>query len=305
MGKAGDTILFMGGKVYAGKLQPRTGITYNGNGAILTDIVYCYHVSNVVLWQFVITDPTMNPLDHGQLAKIEDGIVLDGCTNCTVRNCDISLVGVGVDILSDGNKVINCTIHNLRMVVNDNTNPYNDYGANGIVISSNGNTITGCKIYDCYAPSYDYGTDGGAIEFYGTTNNNVVTNDSCINNCGFIEFGSSGTGTSNNDSIANNFLQNNNRIFWVNNSGQFTIKVSGLKFWNNTVVENLAQAWNEKYLIGCATSSTTIIMDLQRNILYYTIPTQLSRGVAFTHSNNFGLDVLTLSTDYKLQIGKK
>jgi parallel beta-helix repeat protein len=284
--KFGDSVFFTKGKIYTGELKPKSYTYYSGS--VLQGDIYCYQVTNVTMNGFQITGS-------------DYGITLDQSTGCTILNCEILKCGIGIAIQANNNIISNCYIHDLRMVRNDSL-PNNDYGANGIVVSSSGNLITNCLFVNCWAKSIDYGYDGGAIEMYGTVNNNIIVNNVAAYNCGFMEFGSSGAGTANNDSISNNLLINNGRTFWVNNSGKFTINVSGLKFYNNTVIDTAKQAYWDVYEVGM--SVPTICMDF-RNNYFNTILPILKSGNIFTHTNCYPLDKLLTDGNYKLQIGIK
>ena len=208
-----------------------------------------------------------------------------------MRNCDVSLVGVCFDIQGNNNTVQNCSMQNLRMVVND-ASPDNDYGANPVVITGANNSILNNYFKDCWANSIDYGYDGGGVEIYGDgTNNNIVMYNTAINCNGFMEFGSGNGGTSNDNVVAYNLMINCVDLLWINNSGQYKIAVNNLQINNNVILITTNQLSASSQMIDMAASSSIAnIASLKNNIFWLTtgidVVSNRFTGVQLTHQNN-------------------
>ena len=223
----GDSVFFRRGQTFIGNLMVwRSGtstnpIVYTGYGTgdypimtnTVSDVISIYNRQYIVLDGFKIIDNTMNTTNHGITAKISYAINIENSPYCTVRNCDISLVGVAISVTNGSNytTIANNYIHNLRIVRNT-VGGDDDYGANGAVIGSSRNSITQNKFEACWAYCYDYGHDGGAIEFFGfDMSYNTIMYNTSIECDGFMEVGSNVDGTSINNTIAYNKIINNGR----------------------------------------------------------------------------------------------
>lgn len=308
----GDIISFKKGYSYSGQLTiSRSGtaanpITFNsygtgaapkfiGTGSRIISLFYMNNRSYLVFDGLEITDPTLSPTDRTIQSKIERAFVVDGSSAyITIKNCNINLVGVGAYLVGSACTFTGNTVENLRMVVNTNDGGYDDYGANPLVISSANNIVTGNTFRNCWATSYDFGYDGGAVEFFGpNTNNNFVAYNTMEDNNGLVEFGSSSGGTSTGNVFAYNKLINNGSLFYINNSGPFSITVTNLQFYNNVVVETVAQRLFESFLFSMATAiSTQGYVTLENNIFWLTTGIDVARSGHFNngqliHNNNY------------------
>ena len=210
----------------------------------------------------------------------------NGSDYVTVRNMEISNTGIGVTMRGASDKVLNNHIHDLHMV-NNTVGGDDDYGANGILVS--GTSINGEIAYNrfinCKATSYDYGVDGGTIEYYGTISGYNIHHNYAENNQGFLEIGSGATGLVSNNVIAYNVMYNNARPLGVHLSGGFGVMVEGLRFENNTVVD--LQTNNSTIAINFYTAvptANTLIM--RNNIFYLTNYSKVASASTFTHSHN-------------------
>lgn len=101
------------------------------------------------------------------------------------HDCGCGISMTGTDITVRGNHV-----HDGHMVVNTPNTMDDDYGATGIGFSR----LDGCKVHgnrleNLVAPSYDYGVDGGALEFWKTTRHCDVQGNFAFNANGFTEYG--------------------------------------------------------------------------------------------------------------------
>jgi hypothetical protein len=164
--------------------------------------------------------------------------------NCKVSNCLVEKVGVGVYTgpRSINNTVEICEFRDLRMVRSDAPNTGdNDYGANGVVVSSSRNLITRNLFYDNWANSIDYTYDGGGIELYADRNtsvsNNLITYNTFYDSNGGVEIGgASGSSHVENVFAYNKFINNGSGVL-VQNSGTFRTFVDRIYFFNNVFVE--------------------------------------------------------------------
>jgi hypothetical protein len=123
------------------------------------------------------------------------GVELGGIHN-EVRDIhtDHNVVGVSVTESASGNLIADSEIvDNDKMSVNTpkSRNPNDDSGAFGVLLNGDRNTVTRNKISGSSAKSYDYGTDGAAVEIYNGDQNIISYNVTSDNNI-FTELGRSG-----------------------------------------------------------------------------------------------------------------
>lgn len=291
----GDTVFFKRGQTYVGNvLVNRSGVSGNpivytayGTGDYpimtntVTDVISIYNKQYIVLDGFKIIDNTMSTTNHGITAKISYAINIENSPYCTVRNCDISLVGVAISVTNGSNytTIDNNYIHNLRIVRNT-VGGDDDYGANATVIGSSRNRITNNKFEACWAYCYDYGHDGGAIEFFGfDMSYNTIMYNTSIECDGFMEVGSNVDGTSINNTIAYNKIINNGPIGVFHNNSNFTVNVYNVNFYNNTIIENKKLFDNTLSLFWYATNVTMDVVYLYNNIIW------LTSGIYVANSN--------------------
>ncbi|MGK2863251.1 MAG: PKD domain-containing protein, partial [Chitinophagaceae bacterium] len=307
---AGDSIFFKRGEVWTGNLiASNSGVSGNpivysayGNGKLpeiingsdfwtpsisLTDRQY------VVIDGFKLVDNRMSPTDHSIPANFAYGIRVTNSPNCTIKNCDISLVGNGINVsgTSTNTTITGNYMHNLRMVVNTQGGD-DDYGANPMIIATSNNTITNNRFEECWANSYDYGYDGGAIELFGSAvNNNTIMYNTAINCNGFLEIGSGSGGTANNNIVAYNKIINCGVIGIFNNAGNFTVSINNLQYYNNTIVETLQQYTVPGVMFDMFVNGTTGMVVLKNNIFYTSNGTNIFTsefaGSVATRTNNF------------------
>jgi parallel beta-helix repeat protein len=305
----GDTVFFKRGQVYSGKLSiNKSGtatapIVYSNYGTgelpefnnAISDVIYIYNKQYVVIDGIRITDHTVQ-------AKISYAITLDNSPNCTIKNCDISRVGVGIAVQAGSNNtsILNNYMHNMRMVRNTPTsiNPDDDYGANPMVIGSSNNTINNNKFEDCWALSYDYGYDGGAVEFFGATmSNNKVMYNTAINCNGFLEIGSNVNGIAENNLIAYNKVINCGIIGVYQNGSTFSVTVKNLQYYNNTIIETQKQFSQPSVLFWMAGTGTTGMVIVKNNIFW------LSSGVNFVNSKFSNGQMIHTNNIYRMSSG--
>ncbi len=305
----GDSVLFKRGQSFSGRLSiPRSGsaaapIVYSNYGSgnlpefnnAITDIIYISNKQYVVIDGIKIIDNSISTTDHTVQAKISYAIVIENAPNCSIKNCDISLVGVGIAVMagSDNTTITGNFMHNMRMVRNTPTsvNPDDDYGANPMVIGSSNNNISNNRFEECWALSYDYGYDGGAVELFGgTMNNNKVMNNTAINCNGFMEIGSSSNGIAQNNIVAYNKIINCGIIGVYQNGSTFSVTVNNLQYYNNTVVETVKQYSQPGVMFWMAGTGSAGMVVLKNNIFWLSSGTNLASSKFNTgqmvHTNN-------------------
>jgi len=305
----GDSVFFKRGQSYSGRLTiSRSGsatapIVYTNYGTgnlpefnnAITDIINIYNKQYIVINGIKIIDNSISTTDHTVQAKISYAINIENSPNCTISNCDISLVGVGIAVLagSDNTTITGNYMHNMRMVRNTPTsvNPDDDYGANPMVIGSSNITISNNRFEECWALSYDYGYDGGAVELFGgTMNNNKIMNNTAINCNGFMEIGSSSNGTAQNNIVAYNKIINCGIIGVYQNGSTFSVTVNNLQYYNNTVVETVKQYSQPGVMFWMAGTGAAGMVVVKNNIFWLSSGTNFASSKfnsgQMVHSNN-------------------
>ncbi|MFN5422490.1 MAG: right-handed parallel beta-helix repeat-containing protein [bacterium] len=305
--KPGDTVFFKRGERFNGTLTIGSSgatespivITAYGTGTkpsftnTTTNVIVIRNQQHVIVDGLKIIDNTMDPNRHTITAKISYGIVIDNSLNCQIKNCDITLVGIGISVNNGSNRttISGNYIYNLRMVRNT-VGGNDDFGANAMVIGSSENSITNNRFEECWANSYDYSYDGGAVEFFGQQmNRNKIMNNTSINCAGFIEIGSNTQGTASDNLIAYNKIINNGYSGVFHNSSTFKVAISGLKYFNNVIIETKAQyAYPKRMFWASDTTALINIVEFRNNIVW--LETGIGFGInsnkagAITHSNN-------------------
>ncbi|WP_205508138.1 T9SS type A sorting domain-containing protein [Longitalea arenae] len=264
-------------------------------------IIRLNQVNHIVIDGFELTDVTIPETDHHVTANVGYGVYIykgagNNGSNNLIKNLTISRLGSGVCI--DGgshNTITDCSIRNLRMILNTPDIMWDDFGAMGIMVGGSDNTITHNQIHDCWSNSYDYQIDGGAIEMYGPVCNNKILYNTASENLGFMEFGSGSGGQALNNLVGYNLLVNNGHVFWINSSHVYSLDVRNLEFFNNNIVETHAPRIADiRNLIGImSTPSVANVLTMKNNIFWIktssniTDPvTQPFNGPQLIHQNN-------------------
>ena len=99
-------------------------------------------------------------------------------------------------------------------MVNNTPGGDDDFGAVGVSIGNSYNEVSYNRMVNCIASSYDYGTDGGAVELYGDVDGNYIHHNWAIDCDGFLEIGG---GSAKEIILAYNVTVNNTRFSWVHN----------------------------------------------------------------------------------------
>jgi hypothetical protein len=209
----------------------------------------------------------------------------------TVRNVDMSNIGMGVTISGDFNVVDRCTMTDLKNLVDTAcANPndtgfcsYDDYGANGVTVTGNDNVISNNLFTGNWAHSTDFGYNGGAVEAYGAAhglNRNKILYNTIFDCGGVMEIGSTGVASSADNVVAYNLLVNDGMLTWVNLAGPFATTTSNVQYYNNTIVQTPTTRFSEGYMFGAGgTITATTLFRIKNNIFY------LSNGDDVLRSN--------------------
>lgn len=250
----------------------------------------------IVIDGFEMSDYTIRDWDRSGTANVGYGVYIYKGWNNTIKNCSMSRIGSGVNI--DGgsyNTVTNCNISNLRMIINTSWQMWDDFGAVGIVVGGSNNTISNNKIQECWANSYDYNLDGGAIEMYGEVSDNKILYNTASDNIGFMEFGSGWGGHALNNLVAYNLLVNNGHVFWINSTSVFALDVRNLQFYNNNVVETKTPRLPDvRNLIGImSTPWVSNVLTMKNNIFWINTSSNITdpnfkpfNGPQLVHQSN-------------------
>jgi hypothetical protein len=313
----GDSILFMKGNVFSGTLRifgknrmyfGSYGIGNNpvfcGTDAVITTLFRLTTCSNITFEGLTISDTSISFTDRTVQAKIQRVFIIESnSTGNQIISCKMERIGYGVYITakSNGQTIRSCDISNLRMIKNTpkTINPDDDYGGVPVQISSRNNIITRNYFHDCYAVSYDYGYDGGGIEFFeegDTISGNVIMYNTFYDNNGTLEHGSNADGVANNPIQNNTFAYNKvincEGLLYINNRGQYKTRVKNLMVYNNVIVETSVPRLGIGRDVSMATSDTTMnIVNLRNNIFRLTNGFSVAKSTVFTglqltHTNN-------------------
>ena len=324
---SGDSILFRKGDKFSGSIviQSKTGLffgTYGsgakplfwGTGSTVSALFRVRTCTSMVFRGLSVSDTTISITDRTVPAKIQNVFVIEASsTGVTVKDFTMDRIGYGAYMTrtSPGNTIDSCDIGNLRMIRNTPTsvNPDDDYGGVPVQISGRNNTVTNNYFHDCWAQSFDYGRDGGGIEFFeegDTIQNNTIAYNTFYDCTGVFEHGSNNDGVANNPIMNNriyyNKIINNNSVVYINNSGQYRTRVRNLQFYNNVIIQTLPNnnpTGSSGIMFSMATSDTaTGIIVLRNNIL------QVSGGLPVTRSGQFtGSNLTHTNNIYKLSNG--
>jgi hypothetical protein len=187
-------------------------------------------------------------------------------------------------------------IHDTVMFINSDDNGDNDSGAVGVMVVGSGNLITKSTIEDNLQPSFDYDTDGSAIEFFadGTVSqNNIISYNVIRNNDVVTEIGGSNKPTFNDISFRYNVMSNNSRVAVMHlGNGTFGAQVNNMTFDNNSVYENKNEWQGTEALrpngplfwFGAQPTSDTL--RVRNSIFSLTGFTAFSNFDTFTHDYN-------------------
>lgn len=211
----------------------------------------------------------------------ESGIYIsNGSDHNIIRDIETTNVGIGIAIHGQHNLATQNYLHDLHMIVNT-IGGNDDYGAVGIGLFNSNNEVSYNRMVNCKASSYDYGTDGGAVEWYGVADNNYVHHNWAGDCAGFLEVGG---GSAKNTIVAYNVSVNNGRLSWIHLSGEFASVVNNFRVENNTIIETSGSGgWVVLGFNGDPTENTFI---LRNNIFYVDGFDYVAYKSGFAHDQN-------------------
>lgn len=248
-----------------------------------------------------VTDDHIDAANHSSIALIKIAFSIDESNFITIQKCDISLVGIGVNIVGDHNFVNHCVIKNLRMVRNTHDGGYDDYGANGIVLAGADNIISNCSFLENWANSYDFDYDGGAIEMAGSTcKRNKILNNFAMDCNGFMELGSTDAGVIEQNLVEGNTILNCSGLFYINNDGPYAVDVRRLQFVDNIIIQTFPQFTKPDFMMGLKkkTDKSEVII-LKNNIFWLSTPIDVARPAQFS-----GSEMIHTENIYYVEKGK-
>jgi len=317
----GDSALFAKGSKFTGtlSLQSKSNIYFGvygtgadplfwGTGSQVTGLITLRSCTNLTFYGWNISDTTISFTDRTVQAKIQYVFLLyNTSTGIVIRKCTMDRMGYGAYItpLSNGNTMDSCNIGNLRMIRNTPGGD-DDYGGVPIQLSSKNNIVSNNYFHDCYSVSYDYGYDGGGVEFFeegDSVKGNVIKYNTFYDCNGTFEFGSNNDGVPNNPQadniIAYNKIINSSSLVYINNNGQYKTKVTNLQFYNNVIVQTVVSRTGDLNMIAMATSDATAGIVVIKNNIF-----QISNGSAVTRSGQWtGSNLTHTNNIYKLSGG--
>ncbi len=207
--------------------------------------------------------------------------VLRNSEHNVIQDVEVTQAGFGVLIEGQYNLVTHNDIHDLHMV-NNTLGGSDDYGAVGVSIENSFNEISYNHFVNCLASSYDYGKDGGAVEWWGVVDSIYLHHNWASGNDGFLEVGG---GSARNAVVAYNVSVNNRRFAAFQLSGQFASVVDNFRVDNNTIVETpgTEKGWDVFWFSSPPASNNLI---LRNNIIYADWFSTVANLPGFTHSQN-------------------
>ena len=321
---SGDSILFARGSRFSGTLtiQSKTGLYFGaygtgvdplfwGTGATINSLVTLRNCSTLVFHNWNISDTTISFTNRTVQAKIKIVFTLEtNSIGVEIRKCTMDRIGYGAyfNVSCNGNTMDSNDIGNLRMIRNtpQSVNADDDYGGVPVQFSSKNNIFTNNYLHDCYSVSYDYGYDGGGIEFFeegDSVNNNKIMYNTFYDCNGTFEFGSNSDGvaryTHSNNIIAYNKIINSSSLVYINNNGQYKTKVTNLQIYNNVYLQTLPSRTGDSYAIGMAIPDATAGIVVMKNNVF-----QISNGASVGRSGQWtGSQLVHTNNIYRLSNG--
>jgi cysteine-rich repeat protein len=228
--------------------------------------------------------------------------IVDSANNALCASSMDNKFGVakGVKMHGSNSVIRNNNIHDLSLFVNT-IGGNDDVGSLGVEVTQNGATVTAVKIYNntfknLKPKSYDYVTDGAAIEIFDNVTDLEVFNNMIESVDSVTEIGGTSSGkTISNVRFHHNVILNPYIIAFLNNGGDYPVSFSDIKFQNNTIVKNTAES--RGYGIGFWYAPAAGKVFFVNNIVYYRNTPQpfgyiyqTTQGAwsntTLTHSNN-------------------
>jgi len=307
----GDSVLFSRGSKFTGtlSLNNKNDIFFGsygtgrqplfwGTGSNAYPLINVSNCYNITFYNILISDTTISPTDRTIIANIKVAIQIENnSNNVLVRKCTMDRVGYGVYITgsSSGQWIDSCDVGNLRMVVNTPGGD-DDFGAIPVQLSSSNNSVSNNYFHDCYAVSYDYIYDGGAVEFFSEdgslVQNNIVIYNTIYDCNGCFEFGANQVSTISRNTIAYNKIINSSSFLYVNNSGIYEVYIQYSHLYNNIFIQTATSRTGETDIIKIKVyDPTDSIIEFKNNIFWVTNGANIFNADRFNdgqlvHQNN-------------------
>ena len=234
----------------------------------------------------------------------EAGVLIsDGSDHNIVRDSEATSVGIGIAVRGRHNLVTQNYAHDLAMVVNTPGGD-DDYGAVGVWLFNSNNEVSYNTMVNCIAPSYDYGSDGGAVESWGVVHNSYIHHNWAQGCNGFMEVGG---GSSSNTVVAYNVAVDNERFGTFHMGGHFRADVQNFRIENNSIVETGEEEIEWAIIDFVNADPTADAVILRNNVVYVERFWRVATRDGFTHEHNLyylaSPDVTTLG--FELQEGEQ
>jgi len=211
-----------------------------------------------------------------------DGIYISsGSDYNIVRDVEATGVGIGVGVYGQYNLITQNDLHDLQMVVNT-PGGNDDFGAVGVWLFNSNNEVSYNGMINCKAPSYDYGFDGGVVEFFDHVDNCYIHHNWGENSCGVFEVGG---GSARNNIIAYNVFVNNGFLGGFHLQGDYGSDVENFRFENNVVVD-MAHDEMEYVMLWFNGEPSVDIFIMRNNIFYVGNFWFVAEKSGFTHDHN-------------------
>lgn len=232
------------------------------------------------------------------------------CNSCIINSVEISNCGMGIVIIGDRNSVRNCLLkdfNNLKSTPRiDEKSSYDDYGANAITITGNFNEVKDNIINGAWAESEDYGWNGGAIEFFNSCSNNLISHNTIIDCAGVAEFGGLNKGVvSKFNTFQYNEIKNCGSMVWSNLLGVFAADISNIDFNQNDVLEDNHSRFSGSFT-GKGINSTHIkkLIESEKTLFAFNGSTN-EKYIYIIKMNKFsiktGIKLFNKANEYKIK----
>jgi hypothetical protein len=211
-----------------------------------------------------------------------DGVyITEGSNHNVVRDIEATDVGIGIGVRGQYNLVTHNYVHDLHMVVNT-PGGHDDYGAVGVLLQNSHNEIAYNRMVNCIAASYDFGVDGGGIEWWGNADGNNVYRNWVAQSAGFLEIGG---GSARDTTVAYNVSFNNGRFSHIHLAGQFRSILQNFRLENNVIVEVTSDQSGAQVLSFTGTPTANAFR-LRNNVFYIDGLAIVSSVSTLTHDHN-------------------
>jgi hypothetical protein len=196
-----------------------------------------------------------------------------------VRDIEVTRVGIGIGIQGEHNLVARNYVHDLHLVVNT-PGGIDDFGAVGIWLFNSNNEVCYNRMMNCIASSYDFGSDGGALEWHGYVDNCYVHHNIGIACRGFLEVGG---GAARNNTVAYNVSIDNGSLVTILLGGPHGGDVENFWLENNTVVDRNDDDGGR--FIGFSKGEPSLDTLIMRNNVFH-VNKRIAYKSAFSHNHN-------------------